>query len=60
VETNQAKRVELEKELRQVQAEIDAEYWRFTRCANGKPPRHELYVRRTALEKQIQTIKGEQ
>lgn len=41
-----------------VQEEINREYWLFTRTARGKPPRHELYVRRTELEKELEEVKA--
>jgi hypothetical protein len=42
-----------------VQEEINKEYWLFTRTAQGKPPRHELYIRRTELEKELEEAKEE-
>ena len=40
----------LRRRLEEVNAAIDAEYWRFTRCARATPPRGELYDERSVLE----------
>jgi hypothetical protein len=45
--------IDPEVELREVQAEINALYWAFTRQARAKPPavlRPDLYKRRAELE----------
>lgn len=46
-------RESLRAELREVQARIDAAYWRFTRCARASPPVlavPDAYSRRTEIE----------
>ena len=43
---------QIDAELREVNAAIDALYWTYTRTKRGKPPcivRPELYTQRTAL-----------
>lgn len=44
---------ELERALRQADDEINAAYWRFTRCARGSPPPGDLYERRNAIRDQL-------
>lgn len=46
------------KDLHKVQDEIDAEYWHFTRCAQGQPPNHKLYVKRTELENELEEARS--
>ena len=44
---------EVRARLRAAEDAIDAAYWTFTRCARGRPPPRELYLRRNALRTEL-------
>ena len=36
-------------EIKEIEAEIEKQYWSFTRCAQGQPPEKALYTRKREL-----------
>lgn len=54
-----ARLAEINSELAEVKAKIDAAYWRFCRCARAKPPslaEPDAYKRRKELEEERRTL----
>jgi hypothetical protein len=47
---------ELRADLEGVESEINAEYWRFCRCARANPPRAELYTKKHKIEARLYDI----
>lgn len=43
--------------LAAVDDEINAEYWTFTRCAKGNPPRRSLYEKRKPIQRELDDLK---
>lgn len=48
--------LELKRKLKEIRAEINRQYWHFTRCANAKPVDSNLTRKEAALEKSIRLI----
>lgn len=56
MDTTETELASLKKKRDEIREEINAEYWTFTRCARGKPPRRELYEQLKKVEQSIKEL----